>query len=175
MPGHTRSAPRLACRIGRVFEESQRAYPGTSRVLEYLRALPAEDSLWKRAPAEGGSSFLARGEYSLNYLVSGEGRPYVGRLVTGTQMGLSLGGQACYEHHALALVAPSGVTPARTSWTPKPTDSHTRSSWKTFCRDARSTTPRTSQPPPSAWLRSTPWACRRIIACSSTPTPRPPC
>lgn len=106
-----RGALRLACRIGRVFEESQRAYPDTSQVLEYLRALPAADNLWERAPAEGEISFLARGEYSLNYLVSGAGPPYVARLVTGTQMGLPLGEQARYEHRALALVAPSGVTP----------------------------------------------------------------
>ncbi len=54
--------------------------------------------------------FLARGEYSLNYLVRGE-PDLVARLVTGTQMGLPLEEQAPYEHHALELLAPSGVTP----------------------------------------------------------------
>jgi hypothetical protein len=54
--------------------------------------------------------FLARGEYSLNYLVRGE-QDLVARLVTGTQMGLPLEEQAPYEHHALKLLAPSGVTP----------------------------------------------------------------
>ncbi len=57
-----------------------------------------------------GISFLARGEYSLNYLVRGE-QDLVARLVTGTQMGLPLEEQAPYEHHALELLAPSGVTP----------------------------------------------------------------
>ena len=57
-----------------------------------------------------GIGFLARGEYSLNYLVRGE-EDLVARLVTGTQMGLPLEKQAPYEHHALELLAPSGVTP----------------------------------------------------------------
>ncbi len=57
-----------------------------------------------------GVGFLARGEYSLNYLVRGE-PDLVARLVTGTQMGLPLKEQAPYEHHALNLLAPSGVTP----------------------------------------------------------------
>lgn len=54
--------------------------------------------------------FLARGEYSLNYLLRGE-PDLVARLVTGTQMGLPLEEQAPYEYHALELLAPSGVTP----------------------------------------------------------------
>ena len=57
-----------------------------------------------------GVGFLARGEYSLNYLVRGD-PDLVARLVTGTQMGLPLREQAPYEHHALELLAPSGVTP----------------------------------------------------------------
>lgn len=61
---------------------------------------------------EPGVAFLARGEYSLNYRVLGGTPPgLVARLVTGTQMGLPLGEQALYEHAALGLVAPSGVTP----------------------------------------------------------------
>ena len=61
-----------------------------------------------------GVGFLARGEYSLNYLVRREPlgeAALVARLVTGTQMGLPLREQAPYEHHALELLAPSGVTP----------------------------------------------------------------
>lgn len=72
----------------------------------YLRGLPD--------PYAGSVGFLARGEYSLNYLVRREadGEPdLVARLVTGTQMGLPLEEQAPYEHHALELLAPSGVTP----------------------------------------------------------------
>ena len=62
--------------------------------------------------ADPGVAFLARGEYSLNYRVRGEfGTDLVARLVTGTQMGLPLGEQALYEHAALGLLAPSGVTP----------------------------------------------------------------
>lgn len=68
----------------------------------YLRGLPD--------PYPGNVGFLARGEYSLNYLVRGE-PDLVARLVTGTQMGLPLAEQAPYEHHALELLAPSGVTP----------------------------------------------------------------
>ena len=53
-------------------------------------------------------SFLARGEYSLNFLVQ-DGS--VARLVTGSQMGLPLTEQAVYEYGALGILAPSGVTP----------------------------------------------------------------
>ena len=62
-------------------------------------------------------SFLAQGEYSLNFLVRGES---VARLVTGTQMGLPLAEQAVYEHGALELLAPSGVTPAPYLVDPEP-------------------------------------------------------
>ena len=68
----------------------------------YLRGLPG--------PAHRDVDFLARGEYSLNYLVRGD-PDLVARLVTGTQMGLPPAEQAAYEHHALTLLAPSGVTP----------------------------------------------------------------
>jgi hypothetical protein len=66
---------------------------------------------WKAPLDERDVSFLARGEYSLNYRVSAPGGDHVARLVTGTQMGLPLGEQALYEHGALELIAPSGVTP----------------------------------------------------------------
>ena len=62
----------------------------------------------KEPPATEAVSFLARGEYSLNFLVR---REAVARLVTGTQMRLPLDEQAAYEHEALKLLAPSGVTP----------------------------------------------------------------
>jgi hypothetical protein len=71
----------------------------------------------------GDVGFLARGEYSLNYLVRREppGEPdLVARLVTGTQMGLPLEEQAPYEHHALELLAPSGVTPRPYHVDPRP-------------------------------------------------------
>lgn len=61
--------------------------------------------------------FLAQGEYSLNYKV---GDDYVARLVTGTQIGLPLGEQAIYEHGALELLVPSGVTPRPHSVDPAP-------------------------------------------------------
>jgi len=55
-------------------------------------------------------SFLAQGEYSLNYLARGD-EDVVVRLVTGSQIGLSLQEQAPYEHNALELLSNSGVTP----------------------------------------------------------------
>ncbi len=63
--------------------------------------------------------FLARGEYSLNYLVRGE-EDLVVRLVTGSQIGLPLQEQAPYEHHALQLLARSGVTPKPHHVDPEP-------------------------------------------------------
>lgn len=86
---------------------------GTEEVREYLsRHL-------EKTPAPDAVSFLARGEYSLNFLVQGES---VARLVTGTQMGLPLDEQATYEHDALKLLAPSGVTPKPYLVDPKPAD-----------------------------------------------------
>lgn len=76
--------------------------PGAEEIWEYL-ARRLDDP-----PTRDDVSFLARGEYSLNFLVREE---YVARLVTGTQIGLPLGEQAVYEHEALELLAPSGVTP----------------------------------------------------------------
>ena len=79
-------------------------------VERYLRGLDGAASPLGRAEPE--VAFLARGEYSLNYRVRGEsGTELVARLVTGTQMGLPLGEQALYEHAALGLLTPSGVTP----------------------------------------------------------------
>ncbi|MGI9050169.1 MAG: phosphotransferase family protein [Rubrobacteraceae bacterium] len=62
-------------------------------------------------PSSEDVTFLACGEYSLNYLVRGDNLEYVVRLITGTQIGLPLKEQAPYEFHALELLAPSGVTP----------------------------------------------------------------
>ncbi len=64
-------------------------------------------------------SFLAQGEYSLNYHVRAD-REYVARLVTGSQMGLALPEQAVYEHGALQLLSPSGVTPGPYFVDPEP-------------------------------------------------------
>jgi len=68
----------------------------------------------ENGPLPGGTpksvEFLARGEYSLNFLARGE-EDLVVRLVTGSQIGLPLREQAPYEHHALQLLALSGVTP----------------------------------------------------------------
>jgi thiamine kinase-like enzyme len=84
---------------------------GTEEVREYLsRHL-------KDPPAPNAVSFLARGEYSLNFLVGGGS---VARLVTGTQMGLPLDEQAIYEHEALQLLTPSGVTPTPYFVDPEP-------------------------------------------------------
>lgn len=82
-------------------------------MLVYLRGLPGDETPWETPPGEADVSFLARGEYSLNYLITPaeDGGRYVARLVTGTQMGLGIGDQARYEHHALRLVSASGVTP----------------------------------------------------------------
>ena len=56
-------------------------------------------------------SFLAAGEYSLNFLVAYEGQEVVARCVTGSQMELSPADQIAYEAHALELLAESGRTP----------------------------------------------------------------
>lgn len=88
--------------------------PGPGEVLSHLRGLPESDTPWDEPPEAAGVSFLARGEYSLNYLVQSGGSysaSYVARLVTGSQMGLALGEQAHYEHRALRLIRASGVTP----------------------------------------------------------------
>ncbi len=85
--------------------------PKPEGIQEYLSSLPADEAPWNAPPGLEDVSFLARGEYSLNYLVRGEGFGYVARLVTGTQIGLALGEQAVYEFGALGLLAPSGVTP----------------------------------------------------------------
>ncbi len=66
-------------------------------------------------------SFLAQGEYSLNYLVRGD-EDLVVRLVTGSQIGLSLQEQAPYEYHALELLSGSGVTPKPHFVDPYPTE-----------------------------------------------------
>lgn len=66
-------------------------------------------------------TFLAQGEYSLNYLARDGETDLVTRLVTGTQIGLPLTEQAVYEHDALKLLAASGVTPKPYHVDPNPT------------------------------------------------------
>ncbi len=78
---------------------------GAGEIHEYLARRLDEP------PAREDVSFLARGEYSLNFLVRAARGDYVARLVTGTQIGLPLDEQAVYEHNALKLLVPSGVTP----------------------------------------------------------------
>ncbi|MGB3682602.1 MAG: aminoglycoside phosphotransferase family protein [Rubrobacteraceae bacterium] len=78
---------------------------GPKEVREYLAQRLADP------PPPEAVSFLARGEYSLNFLVRGSRGDSVARLVTGTQIGLPLKEQAIYEHGALELLASSGVTP----------------------------------------------------------------
>lgn len=73
-------------------------------------------------PAREAVSFLAQGEYSLNFLVREARGDYVARLVTGTQIGLPLDEQAVYEHDALKLLAPSRVTPKPHLVDPRPPD-----------------------------------------------------
>ena len=80
-------------------------------VREYLSSLSPDVAPWKVPPGVEDVSFLARGEYSLNYIVGSGGSNYVARLVTGTQIGLPLGEQAAYEFGALGLLTPSDVTP----------------------------------------------------------------
>ncbi len=64
--------------------------------------------------------FLARGEYSLNYVVDGADGVAVVRLVTGSQIGLALPEQVRYEARALALLASSGRTPRLLAVSPEP-------------------------------------------------------
>ena len=55
--------------------------------------------------------FLARGEYSINYLTGTPEELLVVRIVTGSQIGLSLPEQVLYESRALNLLEDSGRTP----------------------------------------------------------------
>ncbi len=66
------------------------------------------------------TQFLARGEYSLNYLIECENEQLVVRLVTGSQIGLSLPDQVRYEAHALTLLETSGRTPRLKAVQPQP-------------------------------------------------------
>lgn len=54
-------------------------------------------------------SFLAQGEYNLNYLLENKGRRLVLRINTASQM--QLDNQIAYEYQALQLLETSGVTP----------------------------------------------------------------
>ncbi|MGF1473805.1 MAG: phosphotransferase family protein [Rubrobacteraceae bacterium] len=85
--------------------------PGAEEVWKYLSGR-FEPPLFR-----DDVEFLARGEYSLNFLV---GNKHVARLVTGTQIGLPPEEQAVYEYEALKLLAPSGVTPEPYSVDPAP-------------------------------------------------------
>ncbi len=93
--------------------------PGNAEIRHYLGSIEGE-ALDFGSAKPGSVEFLARGEYSLNYRVWGPDKDLVARLITGTQMGLPLGEQALYEHHALELLAPSGVTPKPHHVDPQP-------------------------------------------------------
>ncbi|MGI8866151.1 MAG: phosphotransferase family protein [Rubrobacteraceae bacterium] len=79
-------------------------------MLEKPRPYDIQSYLENRGMTFRDVSFLAQGEYSLNYLARGD-EDVVVRLVTGSQIGLSLQEQAPYEHNALELLSNSGVTP----------------------------------------------------------------
>lgn len=100
--------------MSRVGADTHIMRPDPAEVLDLLRSLPSKKTPWKTTPRSEEIAYLARGEYSLNYLI-GSGEPgisYVARLVTGSQMDLSIQEQAHYEYHALGLIEASGVTPA---------------------------------------------------------------
>lgn len=67
----------------------------------FKSALGVEDEL--------AVSFLAQGEYNLNYLLETGDKRYVFRVNTGSQMDLE--NQIAYEYRALKLLEHSGVTP----------------------------------------------------------------
>ncbi len=54
-------------------------------------------------------SFLAQGEYNINFVIEGNGKKYVFRVNTGSQ--LQLDNQIRYEYEALKTLEVSGVTP----------------------------------------------------------------
>jgi thiamine kinase-like enzyme len=68
------------------------------------------EAVRRHLPEAGALRFLAQGEYSLNYVLD-QPEPLVVRLVTGSQIGLSLPEQVVYEAHALDLLRESGRTP----------------------------------------------------------------
>ena len=61
--------------------------------------------------SEPSLTFLARGEYSLNFLLLETPQPLVVRVITGSQIGLSLADQVRYEARALQVLEASGRTP----------------------------------------------------------------
>lgn len=64
------------------------------------------------APDDWQLTFLAQGEYNINYLLTrSDGRREVVRVNVGTQIGQVGGAQIAYEAAALRLLAPSGVAP----------------------------------------------------------------
>lgn len=96
--------------------------PSPGEAIACLRALSEEETPWEGPPARDEVSFLARGEYSINFLVR-RGGDYVARMITGSQMDLDLGGQARYEYRALCLISGSAVTPKPYLVDPNPANS----------------------------------------------------
>ncbi|MEZ4522526.1 MAG: phosphotransferase [Thermomicrobiales bacterium] len=77
-----------------------------------LRGLVREELAAARPDADIESvNFLASGEYTVNFRVRLGDRDAVLRIVTGSQMGLSVPEQALYEAHALDLLAGSKMVP----------------------------------------------------------------
>jgi aminoglycoside phosphotransferase (APT) family kinase protein len=81
-------------------------------VAEYL-ATPAVLEALEMAPgAQRQLTFLAQGEYNINYLLIAEDRRLVVRVNIGTQIGKPGGQQIAYEAAALQLLGPHRVAPA---------------------------------------------------------------
>ena len=78
-----------------------------NQVREYIRQTSLGEVLG--LAKEVSVSFLAQGEYNLNYLLQSGERKYVLRINTGSQMGLD--NQIAYEYQALRLLNRSQVTP----------------------------------------------------------------
>ena len=79
-----------------------RDYLARPAVLEALGIAPDTD--WQL-------TFLAQGEYNINYLLIAEDRRLVVRVNVGTQIGKPGGEQIAYEAATLALLGPHGVAP----------------------------------------------------------------
>jgi hypothetical protein len=87
-----------------------------SALTNALARLPGCSPLERSQPPR----FVARGPYSLDYVFDSPAGPCLARLVTGSQLGLSLPAQARYEARALALLEPSGRAPRLVALEPEP-------------------------------------------------------
>ncbi|MEW6622524.1 MAG: aminoglycoside phosphotransferase family protein [Bacillota bacterium] len=79
-------------------------------VEEYVDAASFKNALNLGAHEKFNVSYLAQGEYNLNYLLESQrGKKFVFRINTGSQMHLQ--NQIAYEYKALKLLQATGVTP----------------------------------------------------------------